>query len=97
MDINNVTQFVNFIVSNQFGALDTTFVQLVNCINNFSAACNCHKVEDKRKFYNQCNKLYIDAVRIVVPKHKNVILARVPEGRITFRSDNGSLIAIVSR
>lgn len=97
MEISNVTQFANFIQANNLMALDATFLQVVNCIQNFSTACNCYKAEDKQRIFNMCCKLYVDAVRIVVPKHKNVILQRVPEGRITFRSDNGSLIAIVSR
>lgn len=97
MDINNVTQFSNFLKSNDFVKLDTTFFQLVNCINNYASACDCYKAEDKRAAYGKCLKLYAEIVRNIIPKYKNVILQRIPEGRITFRTENGVLIAIMSR
>jgi hypothetical protein len=97
MEIGNVTQFVNFIQAHSFTSLDTLFLQTANCLGTYSTACNCYKVADKHKQYSMCVKLYLDCVRHAVPKHKNVILAKVPEGRITFRTDNGGLIAIVSR
>lgn len=97
MIISNVTQFANFISSNGFTNLDGTFVQLIQCINTYSAACNCYKVEDKRKMYGACCKLYMDSIHHVVPKLKNAILHNIPEGKITFLSDNGSVIGTVSR
>ena len=97
MDINNVTQFASFLSSNGFTSLDSAFLQIIQCVNRFSSACNCYKIADKRKMYDTCCKLYTDAVIHAVPKYKNAILQKVPEGRLTFHSDNGSLIAIVSR
>lgn len=97
MEIKNVTQFCNFIKSNNLTALDSVFSQIITCINNYAASCNCHKVQDKQKIYDNCNRLYTDAVRNIVPKFKNVILPKIPEGRISFYVDNGGLISILSR
>ena len=59
MEIRNVTQFASFISSNGFNNLDGIFIQIIQCVNTYSAACNCYKVEDKRKIYSMCCKLYL--------------------------------------
>jgi hypothetical protein len=97
MEIRNVTQFANFLESNGLQTLDGGFVQTIACVKNFSVACNCYKVEDKQKIYKICCNLYINSVTQLVPKFKNAILQKIPEGRISFYNDNGGLIAIVSR
>ena len=97
MKINNVTQFSNFIEQNDISKLDGIFSQIVNCINNYSKACNCYKLEDKQRMYVDCNKLYNNAIRNVVPRFKGDILSKIPERQISFYADNGSLISIVSR
>lgn len=97
MTIGNVTQFASFLSSNGLTNLDPAFVQVVHCINEYSTACNCYKVEDKNKMYAICNKTYRYAACNIVPKYKNAILQHVQDGRITFLNDNGSLITIVSR
>lgn len=97
MDIRNVTQFASFISANGFQQLDGILRQAVDCLTGYSAACNCYKVEDKQRMYAACNKLYMDAVRHVIPRFKNVILAKIPDRQITFYSENGTLITIVSR
>lgn len=97
MQINNVTQFVNFLSSNSFQDLDTMFIQTIQCVSKYSSTCSCYKAEDKMKMYNLCCKLYLDSVVHVIPKFKNIILQKIPEGKITFLNDNGSVIAIVSR
>ena len=97
MNIGNITQFSSFISSNNIGHLDGIFSQIVNCINNYSAKCNCYKLEDKQRMYADCNKLYNNAIRNVVPRFKNEILSKIPERQISFYTDNGTLISIVSR
>jgi hypothetical protein len=97
MDIRNVTQFTSFISSNGFQSLDNGFLQIIQCMNNFQASCNCYKVEDKQRMYAMCCKLYNSAVIHIVPKYKNALLQKIPEGRIAFYYDDGGLIATVSR
>lgn len=97
MEIKNVTQFANFIKQNDIARLDGIFSQIVDCIDNYSKACNCHKVEDKRRMYDNCNKLYVNAIRNAMPRLKSEILSKIPERQISFYADNGSLISIVSR
>lgn len=97
MDIRNATQLASFLREHGFTNLDGGFAQLVNCIDNVIASCNCHKVEDKQRLYAMCSKLYVDAVTQLVPKFKLTLLSKVPGGRMSFYYDNGGLIAIVSR
>jgi len=97
MTIGNVTQFSNFITGHGLNRLDGTLQQVVACIDNYAAACNCHKAEDKQKMYEICNRLYSDAVRHVIPKLKNEILAKIPERQVSFHMENGTVMLILSR
>ncbi len=97
MDIRNVTQFAQFLSANNLTRLDPSFQQTVQCINNYAAACNCSKREDKLTTYTVCNKLYQDSARQIVGRFKNELLATTEERQISFYTENGQLIVIVSR
>lgn len=97
MDINNVTQFANFLTINDLANLDGTFSHIVQCINNYATTCNCNKSNDKLRLYTTCNRLYMDATRYCVPKHKNAFLSKTSERQINFKLDNGSVIITISR
>jgi hypothetical protein len=97
MDIRNATQFANFVSKGNLQNLDMTFQQVVFCINNYNAACNCWKAEDKKKLYDNCTVTYMNAVKSVVPKFKNEFLSKTEERQIQFYTDNGALIGLVCR
>lgn len=92
MEIKNVTQFVTFIGSKNLTNKDSNLLELVKCLNNYTAACNCHKSGDKQELYNTCNRMYLSAVRNIIPKFKGELLPTIPERQISFYTDNGSLI-----
>jgi hypothetical protein len=97
MDIRNVTQFVNFLEGNGITRMDSSFLQVIQCIQNYTAACSCYKREDKVKIYNMCNGVYHNAVRNVIPRLKHEFLSKISERQISFYNDNGQLIGIISR
>jgi hypothetical protein len=97
MDIRNATQFANFVSKGNLVNLDMTFQQVVFCINNYNAACNCWKAEDKKKLYDNCTVTYMNAVKSVVPRFKNEFLSKTEERQIQFYTDNGALIGLVCR
>ena len=97
MDIRNVTQFANFIKKGNLINLDMSFQQSVMCTENTEKACNCWKAEDKRKMYDNCTLIYMNAVRVVVPRFKNEFLSKTTDRQIQFYTDNGSLIGLVCR
>jgi len=97
MDIRNPTQFVNFIKQNGLENLDMNFLQLVQCIDKFSHACNCHRGEEKQRMYNNCSVIYMNSVRGVVPRFKNELLSKTEDRQIQFFLDNGSLIGLICR
>jgi hypothetical protein len=97
MEIRNVTQFVNFISSNRLAPLDSLLVQTLNCLNNYKSMCSCNKAADKLRLYANCNKLYADAVRLIVPRFKNEFLSKVQEYQISFYSEDGRAIGAISR
>jgi hypothetical protein len=97
MNIRNATQFANFVSKGNLVNLDMSFQQVVFCINNYSAACNCWKADQKKKLYDNCSTTYMNSVRNVVPKFKNEFLSKTEDRQIQFYLDNGSLIGIVCR
>ena len=97
MNIQNVTQFVNFIVTNNLVNLDSSFLQLTQCLERYSAACNCYKTEDKVKIYNTCNGVYINSIQNVVPRLKHQIMAKTSERQISFYNDSGVIIGVLLR
>lgn len=97
MDFKNPTEFARFLSDNELSRLDSTFSQLVNCINNYAAACTCDKREDKLRMYGVCTKLYQDGVQHVVPKFKNEFLSKTTDRQLAFYTESGQLITIISR
>lgn len=97
MDIRNATQFANFIKSGGLQGLDMVFQQIVICVDNVAHTCNCTKVEEKRRMHNNCNVIYMNAVRGAVPRFKNDFLSRTQDRQIQFFADNGSLIGLICR
>lgn len=86
-----------FVSAHNMVHLDQNFIQLVNCINNYAAACNCHKKADKDDLYRVCTKMYLDGVRHVVSRFKTEFLSKTTERQIAFYSEQGQLILIISR
>lgn len=97
MDIRNVAQFSNFIKNNDLMKLDMSFQQVVMCTDKTAKSCNCWKAEDKRKMYDNCTRIYMNAVRSVIPKFKSNFLSKTTDRQIQFHLDNGSLIGIICR
>lgn len=97
MNINSPNDMARFVSANGLVQLDQGFIQLVHCINNYSAECNCHKKEDKDKLYGSCTKIYINSVKNVVSRFKNEFLTKTSERQICFYTEQGQLMLIISR
>lgn len=97
MNIRGPFEFAGFLSANSLQDKESVFIQLVNCVNNFRSACNCYKKEDKDRMYNTCNRLYQESVKHIVPRMKDVFLSKTSERQISFYTENGDLLRIVSR
>lgn len=97
MDIRNATQFANFVQKAGIMTKDMSFQQVVFCVEQIGRACNCWKVEDKKRLYDNCTMTYTNAVKNVVPRFKNDFLSKTEDRIINFYTDNGSLIGVVNR
>jgi hypothetical protein len=97
MEFRSPIEFARFLSSNGLSRLDSTFSQLINCINNCAASCTCDNREDKARVYGICTKLYIDGARHVVPRLKNEFLSKTTDRQLSFYTEQGQLIVIVSR
>lgn len=97
MDFKNPTEFARFLSNNELSRLDSTFSQLINCINNYATACTCDKREDKLKLYGVCTKLYQDGARHIVSRFKNEFLSKTTDRQIALYTEAGQLILIISR
>jgi hypothetical protein len=96
MDIRNVTQYATFLRGNDMVRLDGMFQQVINCVENYAAGCNCYKLEDKRKLYDICNKLYIDSAKHFGHIFKKEFLSKTAERQINIYTENGQLIISIS-
>ncbi len=76
---------------------DMSFQQIVSCVDNLTRACNCWKAENKKRMYDNCNTIYMNTVKHVVPKFKNDFLSKTEDRQIQFFADNGTLIGLVCR
>lgn len=97
MDIRNVTQFASFVSSNGLITLDLNFKQIAICIGDFMRYCGCHRQADKDRIYQNCNRIYIEAVKLAATRFKNEFLSKTTDRQIAFYLDNNQLIATVSR
>jgi hypothetical protein len=97
MDIRNATQMANFLSQTNLVNKDAAFEQLAQCINNFASACACSSREEKMQLYAVCNKLYFRSARDIAPRLKNDFLSQTTDRQITFYTEEGNLIAIISR
>lgn len=97
MNIQNITQFASFISDHDLVKLDSTLLQIINCLNTYKSACSCYKSEDKLNLYNSCNAAYMVAVKTIVPKFKFEFLSKTYERQISFLNDKGHIIGIISR
>ena len=96
MKLNNITEFSNFLNSNGFTPLDSSFSQLNGCLEKYKYKCSCYSKEDKIKQYNECNRIYANIVLNVIPKLKVKIFSKIGDLQIYFY-DGSRLIGIISR
>lgn len=96
MNIANVTEFAAFVGNNNLMGLDSSLAQVIQCINNYKSACNCWKREDKQKLYNNCNAIYYNCVKMVIPRLKKEFMSKTTDRQISFYGENSQLIGIVS-
>ena len=97
MDIRSPGEFARFLSANDFVKLDGTFAQLVNCVNNFSAACSCHKREDRMKLYGVCTRMYLDGASQAAPRFKTEFLSKTTDRQICFYTEQGQPITTICR
>jgi len=93
MDIRTPTELARFISSNNLGGINTSFQQLIQCINTYSAWCNCEKKDEKEKLYVACKTLYSQSAVHLIPKYKTEFLLKTPDKKIMFY-DDGRLISV---
>jgi hypothetical protein len=96
MELRNPTEFARWLSANEFGRLDSSFSQLIQCINNYAAACTCDKREDKLKQWSLCTKLYHHGALHVAPRFKKEFLSKTTDRQISLYSEVGQLIVIIS-
>jgi uncharacterized cysteine cluster protein YcgN (CxxCxxCC family) len=96
MDINGPASFYNFIKSIHLIDKDSSFVEISNCILDLGT-CSCKSRDEKLSKLQHCNKLYIQLVNNIIPKLKYELLNKIPDRQISFYSDTGKLLMIISR
>lgn len=96
MDINGPVSFYNFIRSAHLIDKDSSFLTISNCILDLGT-CSCKSRDEKLSKLQHCNKLYMQIVSNVIPKLKHELLNNISDRQISFYSDSGKLLMIISR
>jgi hypothetical protein len=84
MDIRNVTEFRNFVNSNQLRGLHKDIEAVSICVMEYERECNCWKNNDRQKIYENCKSLYTKAVGTVINSFKPHFLSHVSDQNLTF-------------
>lgn len=96
MNIHGPVEMYNIILS--MGIIDKSpiFRNLANCVIDMKN-CACTGRDEKIKKHQHCNKLYVDMIRSIFPSMKSEFLNRTSERQLSFYTESGELLIIVSR
>lgn len=97
MNINNVTQFLNYTERNNLTELSDIFRQIRSCLKDFNRRCVCHNKADKDRIYNRCNVLYLSGAREAANQFKTQFLNCTPDRSISFLTETGTVIVTLNR
>ena len=97
MDIRSATNFLSLVQQYGMKDLHPLFNQLENCLNNYDAACDCYKRNDRVEMYRKCNNIYCESIRSVIPSLRLQFLMKTGEHRISFYTEHGALLMTISR
>ena len=76
---------------------DPTFRSIVNCVIDLQSGCACKQRSDKIQKQKNCNALYHEAVRSVIPNLSNEILKKTTDREVVFLSEAGDMLKTISR
>jgi hypothetical protein len=96
MNINNVTEFKNFVNINQLRDLNRAFDAVSICMMDYERSCDCWNNKGRQQTYENCKKLYEAAVSTIVSSYKANFLAHTADQMLSFYQD-GRLIASIRR
>lgn len=89
MIINNITEFSNFLKSNNLNHLCNDFN---SCLNQYTSLCTCRPNEKKDKLI-ECTRFYMNSIE-KVRANKNLIFNKIGDNKIEFYND-GNMIGII--
>lgn len=95
MEIKNVTEFRNFIRSNNLNGINGLIDQTTTCVDEYEHGCNCWKAKERQNIYNRCRVNYENAVGVSMGL-KTRFLQCTSDSMITFFSD-GRVIGVMRR
>ena len=82
MIIGNYQTFFNLVKSDNV----ENFRPLIDCVNTLSKICSCQK-DRRSKKSTECNTLYINIVKHIVPSMVEYFKTKTPDSDIGFNHD----------
>lgn len=89
MIISNITEFGNFLRSNNLSSHCNSFY---TCLNQYASLCAC-RPEEKRDKLIECTRHYMGSIEIV-RANKNLIFNKIKDTKIEFYND-GKMIGVI--
>ena len=76
---------------------DATLRRVIDCVLDLQSGCACHKRADKIQKQKNCNRLYHEAVRFIIPGLSDEILKKTTDREVVFLSEDGNILKTISR
>lgn len=96
MNINNVTEFRNFINGNGLRGLHPTIDGTANCIGEYERGCNCWNAGDRDRLMQNCKDQYIQSMSPIQSTYRAHFLVHTTDQNLTFYLD-GRIIGSIRR
>ena len=97
MIIRGASGLYSFLTSNGMTDREVTLRRLINCVIDLQTGCPCHKRADKLQKLKNCERIYHEIVRFIIPSISEEFLKKTTEREIIFLGEDGNIIKTISR
>lgn len=97
MTVQGAAGLYGFLASIGMSDRDATLRRVVDCVMDLQSGCACHKRADKVQKQKNCERLYGEAVRFIIPSLSDEILKKTTDREVVFLSHDGVVLRTISR
>ena len=95
MKIGTLSEFYNFIKTNNLLSQNNTLMQICICADQVKNICSCKPREKSQKLF-ECSNRYSDVIKNLNEETKNLLLSQSSDNTIEFFNNNSEYITTIS-